>query len=62
MDWLSLALQLVAAGEDIVDVPPTLAPRVGVLGCKSQKSIAANRNSRFSLTEIRAESVLRLRG
>src|SRR5579863_8215229 len=34
-----LAQQLVAAGEDVVDVPPTLAARVRVLGSgKSQKN------------------------
>jgi hypothetical protein len=31
----SLAQQLVAAGEDVVDVPPTLAARVRVLGPRS---------------------------
>jgi len=53
-----LAQQLVAAGEDVVDVPPTLAARVRVLGSgKTQKNDA---NDALS-TAIAAMRAKRLR-
>ena len=53
-----LAQQLVAAGEDVVDVPPTLAARVRVLGSgKTQKN---DRNDALS-TAIAALRAKRLR-
>ena len=41
-----LAQQLVAAGEDVVDVPPTLSARVRVLG--STKAGKSDRNDALS--------------